>query len=112
VRVVLHVTAPDAGGAVVHVTGSFQGWVASATPMTRDGGGWSHVFFAPEGERVDYKYTLGSWDRVEKGPDRAEIPARVLVVAAGRDGTQTVDDRVLFWRTAGACEDHGAGSAR
>ncbi len=104
VRVTLVAATPQTGDASVHVAGSFQGWVAGTTPMTRaDDGRWTYTLEAHEGERLDYKYTLGSWDRIERAADLAEIPARSILVIGGPDGTQAVTDHVLRWRDADPC---------
>lgn len=38
------------------------------------------MFEAREGERIEFKFTMGSWETVEKGKDGNEIPNRHLVV--------------------------------
>ena len=56
-----------------------------------------------EGDQLEYKYTRGSWDYVEKGATCEEIGNRTVTVFHGDDGTMTVDDIVLNWRNTGPC---------
>jgi glycosidase len=56
-----------------------------------------------EGLNLEYKYTRGSWDRVEKGPACEEIANRQLTVVYGPGGTQTVNDTVAKWRDLDNC---------
>ena len=37
----------------------------------------------PAGETIEYKYTRGSWPKVEKGTEGEEIPNRLLTVPGG-----------------------------
>jgi pullulanase len=56
-----------------------------------------------EGEHLEYKYTRGSWDSVEKGPNCEEIPNRILNVVYGTNETMTTDDTVAKWRDIDNC---------
>ena len=51
---------------------------------------------------LEFKYTLGSWDFVEKGATCEEIGNRVELVTYG---TQTVSNTVLNWRSVAPCGD-------
>jgi glycosidase len=105
VRVTLRVAVPDPGASRVHVAGNFQGWVAGATPLTREADGrWTTTVTAREGERLEYKFTLGTWDAVEKGPSLEEPPNRVVVVEPDASGRQRVEDVVQRWRDADPCK--------
>jgi hypothetical protein len=56
-----------------------------------------------EGTALEYKYTLGSWDFVEKGGACEEIGNRLLTLTYGATGQQAVNDTVLNWRTVTPC---------
>ncbi|MDP9351970.1 MAG: hypothetical protein M3P51_10585, partial [Chloroflexota bacterium] len=73
-------------------------------PLTQDSSGvWKATLAFQEGTSVEYKYTLGSWDTVEKGQDCAEIGNRQLRVVADGGSTQAVRDSVANWRNVLPC---------
>jgi glycosidase/fibronectin type 3 domain-containing protein len=55
-----------------------------------------------ETTQLEYKYTLGSWDNVEKDATCAEIGNRQVTVS-GLGLTQTVPNTVLNWRNIAPC---------
>jgi len=59
---------------------------------------WELTVTLEDGQRVEYKYARGSWDRVEKGRQGEEIDNRVLVVRDRGNGTMVVEDAVARWR--------------
>jgi predicted alpha/beta superfamily hydrolase len=61
-------------------------WVPGAVPLQkRDDGRWGTKLTMPKGETLEYKFTLGSWARVENDTKGGEIRDRVLRLDA--DGT-------------------------
>jgi hypothetical protein len=56
-----------------------------------------------EGAHVDYKYTLGSWNFVEKDGGCGEIPNRQVTLTYGKNGNQSQSDTVLNWRNVLPC---------
>jgi hypothetical protein len=52
---------------------------------------------------VQYKYTLGSWDFVEKGAACEELDNRVVILQYSATGVMTVDDTVANWRNVAPC---------
>lgn len=54
----------------------------------------------PRGEILEYKLTLGSWQRVEKGKSGAEMPNRRLTIGE----KMVVDIEVNAWARAGAAK--------
>ena len=85
-------------------TGGFQGWDPGATPMTRvDDSHWSISLEFQDAETLEYKYTRGSWEAVEKDAGCGEVPNRTLTVEFEREGTQDVADSVEKWRDLDAC---------
>jgi hypothetical protein len=110
VAVTFTVTVPGTTppGSTVHIAGSFPApypqWDPGALPLT-----WVDAQHARitlnmlEGTQVEYKYTLGDWDHVEKGPACEELNNRQLTVVYGPGGAQAVNDTVANWRNVSPC---------
>ena len=64
---------------------------------------WTITLTGPESTQIEYKYTLGSWDYVEKDGGCGEIGNRLLILNYGSDGNQVVNDTVLNWRNVNTC---------
>jgi glycosidase len=114
VSVVFTVTVPattDATGRQVHIAGTltrFDGglpdWDPGAGTMSRvDATHWTIMLSGLEGIQVEYKYTLGDWDHVEKDGSCGEIANRQLTLTYGANGTQAVNDTVPNWRNVAPC---------
>jgi glycosidase/fibronectin type 3 domain-containing protein len=110
VQVTFNATLPDTTpeGEEIYIGGSFNSWDPAGTLMVRtDPAGLlatvTLTFY--EGDHLEYKYTRGSWDYVEKGAACEEINNRVVTVVYGGDGKMTLNDTVLNWRNTGPCED-------
>lgn len=114
VEVTFNVTVPDqtaATGMSAYIAGELNlldptllAWDPGAVVMTQvDAMHWTISFTAVEETIVQYKYTLGSWDFVEKSETCAEIANRMLTVAYGESGTQVVNDTVPNWRNVAPC---------
>jgi glycosidase len=113
VAVTFNATVPattDGTGRTVHIAGDFPPpypqWAPDAADLalTRlDATHWRINLSLPEGTQLQYKYALGSWDYVEKGPACDEINNRQLTVVYGSNGTQTVNDTVANWRNVAPC---------
>lgn len=100
--VTLRVVVPGATptGDTVFVAGDFQGWnpASAAHALTRQPDGrWSITLDLAPGTPIQFKFTRGSWARVEKGPNGEEIANRSLTPAAG----QTYDYTVARWADLG-----------
>lgn len=92
---------PDTpAGATVHLAGDFQGWRPGDPDWALrrgDDGRWRFSAEWADGRPLQFKFTLGGWDRVEKGPAGEELQNRLhvaardttlrLVVARWADGT-------------------------
>ncbi|HEU0300530.1 MAG TPA: alpha/beta hydrolase-fold protein [Longimicrobium sp.] len=89
-------TPPDA---VVYVAGTFNGW-NPANPAWRLAavGPGEYALTLPEEVRgpVEFKFTLGSWDRVEADAAGADVPNRRFTVPD--DGAATYAGEVTAWR--------------
>jgi glycosidase len=114
VTLVLDVTVPastDATGSSVHIAGfldrldgGYPQWDPGATALARvDATHWTITFTGREGVQLEYKYTLGDWDHVEKDAACGEIGNRQLTLSFGATGTQTVNDTILNWRNVAPC---------
>ncbi len=92
-------------GTLTGLNGSFFDWDPGALKMTRiDATHWTIALNGKEGTKVNYKYTLESWDNVEKGAQCDEISDR-RVTLTGSKGAQTVNDIVPNWRNIAPCKD-------
>jgi hypothetical protein len=114
VDVTFNVTVPastDATGMAVHIAGELNllddtlpAWDPGAVELTQiDSTHWTISFSAVEETIVQYKYTLGSWDYVEKGTTCNELSNRILTVTYGESGTQVINDTVANWRNVPPC---------
>jgi pullulanase-type alpha-1,6-glucosidase len=105
VEVTFQVTVPTASPGPVHLAGSFPAplpeWDSAGIELSPIdlSNVWTVTLTLLEGTEIEYKYTRGSWETVEKEADgNTEIANRILVVDYGEDGTQTVEDVVANWR--------------
>ena len=92
----------------IYIGGSFNGWDPAGTLMTRPGPAVlsaTVTLIFPEGDALEYKYTRGSWDHVEKGATCEEIDNRTVAVVYGTDGTMVLEDTVRNWRNTDPCGD-------
>jgi hypothetical protein len=81
-----------AGQGPVYLAASINNWQHVA--MTQVAAGvWQLTVTASRGDWIDYKYTRGSWDTVEKSGDCSERPNRATLA-----GPRTQVDRVRNWR--------------
>jgi hypothetical protein len=64
---------------------------------------WRVTLQGVEGTQLEYKYVLGAWEYVEKDGACGEIANRMLTLAYGSDGTQTVNDTAVNWRNVEPC---------
>ncbi len=114
VHLTFNVTVPastDGTGRSVHIAGfldrldgGYPQWDPGAVALTRvDTTHWTIAFTGKEGTQIEYKYTLGDWDHVEKDSVCGEIGNRLLTLSYGASGTQAVTDTVDNWRTVAPC---------
>jgi hypothetical protein len=93
-------------GSLSQLDGGYPDWNPGAVALTKVGdNAWTITFTGPETTTVEYKYTLGSWDFVEKGADCEEFGNRKIILNYGTDGIQTVYDTVSNWRNISPCDD-------
>jgi hypothetical protein len=114
VTVTFNVTVPattDGTGRSVYITGTLDrlagnlpAWDPGGVILTRvDATHWTITLTGDEETMIEYKYTLGSWDYIEKDVSCGEIANRQLTLNYGSNGTQTVNDTVLNWRNVAPC---------
>jgi glycosidase len=114
VSVTFNVTVPastDATGFSVYIAGSLNRldgglpeWDPSGVVLTRvDANHWTITLTGEESTQIEYKYTLGSWDYVEKGASCDELANRQQTLSYGEDGNQIISDTVLNWRNVSPC---------
>ena len=114
VSLVFTVTVPattDATGRSVYIAGfldrldgGLPPWDPGGVALTRvDATHWTITLTGTEGTQIEYKYTLGDWEHVEKDGACGEIGNRLLTLSYGASGTQTVNDTVQNWRNVAPC---------
>jgi len=114
VTLIFNVTVPattDATGRSVYIAGfldrldgGLPQWDPGGVVLTRtDATHWTITFTGKESTQIEYKYTLGDWDHVEKDGACGEISNRQLTLSYGSNGTQMVNDVVPNWRNVAPC---------
>jgi glycosidase len=114
VTVVFTATVPattDSTGRTVYIAGTmsrFDGglpdWNPGGVSLTRvDATHWRVTLHGREATQIEYKYTLGDWEHVEKDASCGEIANRLLTLTYGTTGAQNVNDAVLNWRNVAPC---------
>jgi len=95
--VTFNVTLPDNTPASdrIYLAGNFNGWDPSSPKfiMERTGNTAVLVVEMPIGMEIEYKYTRGGWNRVEKGPEGEEISNRKATVTENL----VLNDVVASW---------------
>ena len=108
VDVTFQLSTPElAENAEVFITGSVPGlgnWDPGKVRMTAAGGHiWTYQFTASDGQTIEYKYTLGTWEREGAGADGRPLPNFSLTI----HGPTAQDDTVNFWTNGQRRELHG-----
>jgi glycosidase len=114
VTLVINLTVPattDTTGRSVYIAGlldrldgNLPQWDPGGVVLTRqDATHWVITLTGKETVQIEYKYTLGDWDHVEKDNACGEVANRPLTLNYGTNGTMTVNDTVLNWRNVAPC---------
>jgi hypothetical protein len=106
VTVTVRVTVPPQtpADADLYIAGDFQGWAPGDTPMIPAGPGvWTIDLPFEDGTAIQYKFTRGSWEAVEKDEACGEIPNRTLIIDGSTGATQVIEDVVATWRDVDGC---------
>jgi hypothetical protein len=101
----------DASGHSVYITGTLSrlgsglpDWDPAGVALTRvDATRWTVTLTGVAPAQIEYKYTLGEWNHVEKDADCAEISNRILTLPSGSAGSLTVNDTVRNWSNISPC---------
>jgi predicted alpha/beta superfamily hydrolase len=108
VEVTFRLHAPELGeDAAVFITGSVPGlgnWDPGKVRMTAVSDHvWTYQLIASDGQTIEYKYTLGSWEREGAGADGRPLSNLSVTV----HGPTVQDDTVNFWTSGQRRELHG-----
>jgi predicted alpha/beta superfamily hydrolase len=90
----LSATVPEGTG-TLYLSGSTPGlgpWDPAALPMKGDGTVRTVRFTVPPGTELEYKFTLGSWDREATGPSGVVMPNHRLRVDGDVEATHEIGD--------------------
>ncbi|MCF7920409.1 MAG: phosphonate ABC transporter ATP-binding protein [Candidatus Cloacimonetes bacterium] len=81
----------------IYLAGSFNNWNPGAEDykLHKTAAGYEISLELTSKSSIEYKFTLGSWDTVEKGVEFREIANRTIIIP---DSTITIDHQVLNWR--------------
>jgi glycosidase/predicted alpha/beta superfamily hydrolase len=93
------VPAKTPAGAPIYVAGTFNNWNPAAPRyrLTEQGGGHYAITLPdPVRDRVEFKFTLGSWESVEQDSAGRDVPNRSLTVPA--TGAAAYTGTVAGWR--------------
>jgi glycosidase/fibronectin type 3 domain-containing protein len=91
-------------GTLDRLDGNLPQWNPCGVVLTRvDSTSWTITLTGQESTQIEYKYTLGSWDFVEKGASCEELNNRPLTLVYGSTGQQIVNDTVQNWRNISPC---------
>jgi hypothetical protein len=91
-------------GYLDRLDGSLPQWDPGGVVLNRvDATHWTITFTGKESTQIEYKYTLGSWDFVEKDAACLEIGNRMLTLSYGSTGVQTINDTVETWINVAPC---------
>lgn len=91
-------------GTLSRLDGNLPDWNPGYVVLTRlDATHWTITLTGKETTQIEYKYTLGDWEHVEKDGTCGEIGNRLLTLNYGSTGQQTVNDIVINWRNVSPC---------
>lgn len=95
-EVTLPISTPERD--FIYMAGNFNNWNPSGMRLDRrnhEHASKSMEFL--EGEVLEYKYTRGSWDKVEKKSDGSELMNRTLKIVYGNSSSLRTTDIVESW---------------
>jgi predicted alpha/beta superfamily hydrolase len=100
---VTNVPPSTPAGATIHIAGSFNGWNPGAAgyALSAEPNG-SFTITLPGSVRgpIEFKFTLGSWARVERTDAGEDVPNRSVTVRG--DGADTLTVSIGGWKSAAA----------
>lgn len=91
-------------GTFDRLNGNFPDWFPGKVEMKRmDATHWAITLTGKENTQIQYKYTLGDWEHVEKDANCSEISDRRLTLVYNSSELQEVNDTVQNWRNVTPC---------
>ena len=78
-------------------------WPIQRSTIIVIGSTWSISLPFKDGTSIQYKYTRGTWDAVEKDDGCGEIPNRIMTADFGASQEQLITDTIAKWRDIGGC---------
>ncbi len=114
VTVTFNVTVPEStralkrsvflAGTLRQVNKNLADWDTRAQQMKKvDDRHWTISFTAPEGATIEYKYTLGDWDHVERDGGCHDIANRQVTLTRPAKEPLIINDTVYTWRQVSPC---------
>ncbi|HNT24080.1 MAG TPA: alpha-amylase family glycosyl hydrolase, partial [Anaerolineales bacterium] len=102
VQVTFNVGVPDDTPGTVYIVGDHPAlatWTPGALPMTYNitDSVWTRTVELPDKQPIQFKFTRGSWERVEWWGSIVDMANRHAVVDYGTDGTQVIDLTATDW---------------
>jgi hypothetical protein len=93
-------------GTLSRLHGNLPDWNQTGVILTRvDATHWTITLTAKESTQIEYKYTLGDRDHVEKDAGCGEIGNRLLTLSFGTTGIQEINYSVLNWCNISPCSN-------
>lgn len=103
VSVTFTVGVPAYTNGTVYLVGDIPAlgpWNPGLVPMTKvNDTTWTHTMDILDGTQLQYKYTRGTWDRVESWGSIVSVNNRSVTISYGTNGTQLVDNTATDWGT-------------
>ncbi len=112
--VTFNVTVPDStaglrrsvflAGTLHQVNDKIYDWDTRAQPMKKvDKNHWTISVSGPVNAVIEYKYTLGDWDTVERDQHCHDIANRRVTLPGKTGDIVTINDTVHSWRNIDPC---------
>ncbi len=91
-------------GTLHYVNNKINDWDTRAQQMKKvDKTHWTISIGGPVNSMIEYKYTLGDWDTVERDEHCQDIGNRRVTLPGKSGEVMTIDDTVHSWRGVSPC---------
>lgn len=83
----------------IYIAGDFNNWDPGAKDfrLTKEANGYKITLDIEKGRKIEYKFTMGSWEKVEKGKDYEEISNRSAEI---KKDNKILKHKILNWCNA------------
>jgi hypothetical protein len=116
ITVTLNVTVPESTAKSkksVYVAGNFNqfnnkhaDWDTQSHKMKKvDATHYTLTLKGPENAVIEYKYTLGDWEHVERNAHCHDLHNRRVTLHGSPNGEQVIEDVVHNWRSLDPCKE-------